>query len=443
MNQEFPSFDLINYAEEATIKRNTPSYEELSKEANPRFDKFIARLRDQQQIPETPPDKFNIIVLGTGGTFQSAETDHGIAPEGTLRESFDALNFPEKTKHNYELFDLMNIDSSQAMIDHWRFLAEKIDQLYREVLNKFDFIIITHGTDTMSKAAAYLSFMLMGYPKPIIFTGSQIPARMRNTDAGDQMRRATRTGEIACSTNNRVTEVLVSCGSKTTRGTWATKQGDSTPNAFGPWNSLHQEWDSTDWVRAAQKGTLYQLAPHHLNFGGDKLESELKMPDHAITFERKPPYQPFFEITTQADLYPVLLTDKSPRSFAQHLINQRVAILTQLGSATADDVLLNIAMQAALHNKAIVFEAPFADSTIQAGHYAASMAVLEHLPNLQGQAPILNTSPSAFEAKINYLLHKLDMAPQGQTKGLREYFSSEQLRAFNDHLKTNMVGELV
>src|SRR6185295_1705799 len=228
-------FNLVNYAEAIPLPEHVPSYADLRKGTYPVFEKFLEGLRERLRGVRENGKKV-LIVLGTGGTFQSAETDHGLAPLGSLRESFNALGLPEDPSVYVELCDLMNLDSSQMNVDHWRFLAEAIIAIESKASDIYDAIIVTHGTDTMAKGAAYLAFMLQGFPKSIIFTGSQEPARKRGSDAKDQMERAITTAKIASRTERLIAEVMIACGLRVTRAVWGAKLGDKTINVFGPWN---------------------------------------------------------------------------------------------------------------------------------------------------------------------------------------------------------------
>ncbi len=440
--QHEDSFDLKQYAKTASLKRTIPNYERLQSEHAPDFKKFLSTLRDRLK-EHRKDEKKVLVILGTGGTFQSESTTEGYAPTENLRESFNALQMPKDESIHLELCDLMNADSSQMTVQQWRFIAEMIVLLEEEAGDLYDGIIITHGTDTMSKGASYLSFMLQGFPKSIVFTGSQYPALEKGSDAKDQMERAIVTSKIAASAGRRICEVMVACGLKVSRATWAAKQGDKTTNAFAPWNQTSQEYDATDWAQAARDGTLHRLAPALIDFGTGKNSGSLEIASHAMTLENKKPYDPFTNITHAADLYPVQLSDKSTESFAQHLIQQKVSLLTQLGSATADDTLVDLAMTAANHGKIVLFEAPFPDSTVQTGTYKAGAAVRENVPLIHRTLPILNTSPSAFEAKVNYVLHKLNIQPLAYKKGLGIVYNSVDLRRFYDAMESNMVGELV
>lgn len=107
---------------------------------------------------------------------------------------------------------------------------------------------------------------------------------------------------------------------------------------------------------------------------------------------------------------------------------------------------MKVALRAAEQGKIVLFGAPFHDSTIEAGTYEAGAEVLKVLPNIQRRLPIINTSPSTFEAKSSYLLHKLDIRPIARAddeEKLGETYASEDLRRFYDAMEQSLVRELV
>ncbi len=427
-------FSLLEYAEQSEQKRETPSLETLMEEVAPKFYDFVNSLRNK----ERGKGRTNIIVLGTGGTFQSAETDYGLAPSGSLKESFEALRLPEDSSVNIQLFDLMNLDSSQVRIEHWRFLAKMIAYLQTEASDIHDAVIITHGTDTMAEGASYLSYMLQGLRKMVIFTGSQHPARKQETDARDQMERALEVAKIATRRLPNIAEVVVSCGLKVTRGTWAQKQGDLTTDAFGPWNQPNTEPDASDWEEAFATGEIYKLAPALIDFGAKKkTKGELSFARHATQVNQNTPFTPFTEIEGQANIVPMRLSGKDSKFFAKQLINTQVSVLTQLGSATADDVLVKIALKAAEFGKAILFQSPFHDSQAQAGDYAAGSDVAK------SNLPVLNIPPIGLEAKINYAKSYLGMIPIKTIEGIGDIYSPEDLSRFYQLMARNLIGEVI
>jgi L-asparaginase type I len=71
--------------------------------------------------------------------------------------------------------ELFQLDSANAQPHHWQEIASAIREVYDEMPD-IDGIVVTHGTDTMVYSASAVSFMAQDFGKPIVFTGSQIPA---------------------------------------------------------------------------------------------------------------------------------------------------------------------------------------------------------------------------------------------------------------------------
>jgi len=71
--------------------------------------------------------------------------------------------------------ELFQLDSANAQPHHWQEIASAIKEVNDES-PELDGIVITHGTDTMVYSASAVSFMVQDFGKPIVFTGSQIPA---------------------------------------------------------------------------------------------------------------------------------------------------------------------------------------------------------------------------------------------------------------------------
>lgn len=129
--------------------------------------------------------KKKILLLTTGGTIASAQTEEGLSPTitgdglaqsvGTMLDTFSVT-----------VRDILHLDSSNMQPEEWEFIARQVyDHCY-----SFDGIVITHGTDTMSYTAAALSFMLQGIPIPVVLTGAQLPITHPLSDAMDNLRTA-------------------------------------------------------------------------------------------------------------------------------------------------------------------------------------------------------------------------------------------------------------
>src|ERR1039457_335198 len=129
-----------------------------------------------------------MLLITTGGTIG------GVVATGKLDEqqkkSADELrpllagtrSYLEK-KHKItielETFPLCTLDSSDILPSHWKDLAARIKEDY----DKFDSFVITHGTNTLGYTCAALSFSLANPDKPIVLTGSQVPAGLPGSDA--------------------------------------------------------------------------------------------------------------------------------------------------------------------------------------------------------------------------------------------------------------------
>ena len=119
-----------------------------------------------------------ILMIATGGTIASKNTGAGLAPAISSKELLACV--PEIA----DVCDVteiqpFNLDSTNVYHRHWLEIARLIEENYQ----KFDGFVITHGTDTMAYSAAALSYLVQDSPKPVVFTGSQRSAYLRDTDA--------------------------------------------------------------------------------------------------------------------------------------------------------------------------------------------------------------------------------------------------------------------
>ena len=119
-----------------------------------------------------------ILMIGTGGTIASKQTEHGLAPG---LSSDDILSYIPQVKDvcHVDTLQVCNIDSTNVTPKHWVMLSETIEKYYDE----YDGFVICHGTDTLAYTAAALSYMIQNSSKPIVITGAQKPINMDVTDA--------------------------------------------------------------------------------------------------------------------------------------------------------------------------------------------------------------------------------------------------------------------
>jgi len=115
----------------------------------------------------------NILLINTGGTIASVPGPSGLSPSKISIQDGDSV-------------DLLSLDSTDIGPSQWLVIAGAV----REHYERYDGFVITHGTDTLSFTAAGLSAIIENSPKPIVLTGSQIPAYREDSDAPENVRDA-------------------------------------------------------------------------------------------------------------------------------------------------------------------------------------------------------------------------------------------------------------
>ncbi|MBU0927203.1 MAG: asparaginase [Spirochaetes bacterium] len=164
-----------------------------------------------------------IAILHTGGTFSMQSDDQGLLTPGNY-----ALDYIQKTVpplFNAELHQkqLFNLDSSLFRPEHWVGIANEVYATYDD----FDGFVVVHGTDTMAYTAAALSFFLKNLGKPVVLTGSQLPLKMKRSDALSNLISAV---EVANSSDLR--EVAVQFNNTVFRGNRVKKKDAWDFDAF-------------------------------------------------------------------------------------------------------------------------------------------------------------------------------------------------------------------
>ncbi|MDE5897100.1 MAG: asparaginase [Clostridia bacterium] len=117
-------------------------------------------------------------MIATGGTIASKNEGAGLTPVMSAKELLSCV--PEIAElcrvHEIQPFTL---DSTNVWAKHWLGIANIIETEYEH----YDGFVVTHGTDTMAYTAAALSYLVQNSPKPVVLTGSQKSAYLRDTDA--------------------------------------------------------------------------------------------------------------------------------------------------------------------------------------------------------------------------------------------------------------------
>ena len=120
----------------------------------------------------------NILMIATGGTIASKNNGEGLTPAMTSKELLSCVPEIAELCH-VTTVQPFNLDSTNIGPQHWIELESIIENNY----DRYDGFVITHGTDTMAYTAAALSYLIQNSSKPIVLTGSQKSAYLRDTDA--------------------------------------------------------------------------------------------------------------------------------------------------------------------------------------------------------------------------------------------------------------------
>jgi L-asparaginase len=173
-----------------------------------------------------------IHVTYTGGTIGMTATEAGYVPApGTIGPLLDALvKAADGQLPDIDFLELDPlIDSSNATPATWRRIAETLHHLR----DSYDGFVVLHGTDTMAYTSSALSFLLPGFGKPVIVTGSQVPLEVVRSDGRQNLVAA-----LQVAASGRTSEVCLLFGSKVLRGNRATKVDATGLDAFDS-PSLH------------------------------------------------------------------------------------------------------------------------------------------------------------------------------------------------------------
>jgi len=181
---------------------------------------------------------------GTGGSYK------GGLRAGSMLENLLSVVPELKAFANLDLKVVFNMDSSRVGPTQWVQLAK----ILHAKKDMYDAFMIVHGTDTLAYTASALSLMLLGFKKPIVMTGSQLPLMMPRSDARQNL-----IDSVTCATafftppHIRLEEVAVCFGGKLMRGNRSQKVNSSTYAAFDSptYQPLAQLGVDVDWNEGA------------------------------------------------------------------------------------------------------------------------------------------------------------------------------------------------
>ena len=162
-----------------------------------------------------------LLMLTTGGTISSVETESGLIPSSAdtiLRQ----MGISETHEFSLEVKEILLLDSSNIQPEEWNIIATAI----YENMPHYDGIVVTHGTDTMAYSSSMVSFMVQNPSIPVVFTGSQLPIGNFLTDAITNLRSA-----FAMALSG-IAGIFVAFDRKIILGTRAVKVRTTSFNAF-------------------------------------------------------------------------------------------------------------------------------------------------------------------------------------------------------------------
>ena len=167
-----------------------------------------------------------ILMIGTGGTIASEETQQGLAPDLTPEQ---LLRFVPAVSSLCEpdCLSLFSIDSTNVTPAHYLRIAAAL----RENYERYDGFVIAHGTDTMAYTAAALSYLVQGARKPIMLTGAQKPIGFDSTDSKINLADA-----FTCSCSEKIHGVNIVFSGRVITGTRARKTCSKSYAAFSSIN---------------------------------------------------------------------------------------------------------------------------------------------------------------------------------------------------------------
>ncbi len=152
-----------------------------------------------------------IMMLHTGGTIASRVdyTTGAVTPVRDLRFLAPGLRNLEKD-FTVDSLVIDNVLSENMMPGNWISIADHISQH----IDRYDGIVVTHGTDTMSYTGSALSFMFEKMTGPVVLTGSQRSSDRPSSDAFHNIEAAVRAasediGEVCISFHSDASDELI------------------------------------------------------------------------------------------------------------------------------------------------------------------------------------------------------------------------------------------
>ncbi len=157
-----------------------------------------------------------------------ARNDEGaLVPARSAEELVDQAPGLKKLGAELDVLQLLNEDSTDITPEDWQMLIAKIYELH----NKYNGVIVAHGTDTMAYTATATALAFgKSLNIPIVFTGSQQTMDEAGTDARVNLERSMKV--MVESVNSGVTETMVVFSTHVMRAVRTIKTSESRFDAF-------------------------------------------------------------------------------------------------------------------------------------------------------------------------------------------------------------------
>jgi L-asparaginase len=187
-----------------------------------------------------------VLFIHTGGTLLMREGASGeplAVAEEIARDLLKEVPSLAKVA-DVESRVLFNLDSGDMQPMHWIEIGRAVHAALSG--DRYDGVVVVHGTDTMAYSASALALLLGPLPKPVVFTGAQRPLVDIRTDARQNLI------DAALVSSMRVPEVSIVFASRAMRGARATKRDAWAFEAF----------ESPNCAPLVKLGIGVDVAPH-------------------------------------------------------------------------------------------------------------------------------------------------------------------------------------
>ncbi|MFD4137609.1 asparaginase [Streptomyces sp. NPDC058572] len=164
-----------------------------------------------------------IVVISTGGTIASRWQGSGFAADARGQEVMATAAVPEGL--TIEVVDLFSVNSPRLTTAHQLTLLHTVHEVLTDP--GVDGIVVTHGTDTLEESA-FLVDLHHDDPRPVVFTGAQLPLDAADGDGPGNLHDA-----LLTAATTRGLGVLVAFDGKVHPARGTIKTQTLAPDAFG------------------------------------------------------------------------------------------------------------------------------------------------------------------------------------------------------------------